>query len=44
MKQYRALIDDSDTPADVRDAAVKRMKNAEERGTRLDTRMETAAA
>lgn len=41
VKQYRDLIDDSDTPADVRDAAMKLMKNDKEHCTRLDTMMET---
>lgn len=43
MKQYRSLIDDSDTPADVRDAAMKLMRNDKEHCTRLDTMMETLA-
>ena len=43
MKQYRALIDDTDTPADVRDAAMKLLKNDKEHVTRLDTMMETLA-
>ena len=41
VKQYRDLIDDSDTPADVRDVAMKLMKNDKEHCTRLDTMMET---
>jgi uncharacterized protein (TIGR02284 family) len=41
MKQYRALIDDSATPADVRDAAMKLLKNDKEHCTRIDTMMET---
>jgi rubrerythrin len=41
IKQYRSLIDDKDTPADVRDAAMKLMKNEKEHCTRLDTMMET---
>ena len=44
IKQYRSLIDDTDTPADVRDAAMKLMNNDKEHITRLDTMMETAAA
>lgn len=44
MKQYRGLIDDSDTPADVRDAAMKLMKNDKDHCTRIDTMMETAEA
>lgn len=44
IKQYRGLIDDTDTPADVRDAAMKLMKNDKEHCTRLDTMMETVAA
>ncbi len=44
MKQYRALIEDSDTPADVRDAAMKLMKYDKAHCTRLDTMMETVAA
>lgn len=43
IKQYRALIDDKDSPADVRDAAMKLMKNSKEHCTRLDTMMETLA-
>ena len=43
MKQYRGLIDDTDTPADVRDAAMKLLKNDKEHVTRLDTMMETLA-
>ena len=41
IKQYRSLIDDNDTPADVRDVAMKLMKNDKEHCTRLDTMMET---
>lgn len=44
IKQYRSLIDSSDTPADVRDVAMKLMKNDKEHCTRLDTMMETVAA
>ena len=44
IKQYRGLVDDTDTPADVRDAAMKLMKNDKEHCTRLDTMMETVAA
>lgn len=44
VKQYRSLIDNTDTPADVRDAAMKLMKNDKEHCTRLDTMMETVAA
>lgn len=43
VKQYRGLIDDTDTPADVRDAAMKLMKNDKEHCARLDTMMETLA-
>jgi len=41
IKQYRALIDGTDTPADVRDAAMKLKKQGKEHCTRLDTMMET---
>jgi uncharacterized protein (TIGR02284 family) len=41
VKQYRGLIDDSDTPADVRDAVMKLMQRDREHCTRLDTMMET---
>ncbi|MGZ8979928.1 MAG: DUF2383 domain-containing protein [Burkholderiaceae bacterium] len=44
IKQYRSLIDSTDTPADVRDVAMKLMKNDKEHCTRLDTMMETVAA
>lgn len=41
IKQYRALLDDNATPADVRDAAMKLMQRSKEHCARLDTMMET---
>ena len=41
IKQYRDLLDDTATPADVRDTAMKLMQRSKEHCTRLDTMMET---
>lgn len=44
IKQYRDLVDDADTPADVRDTMMKLVQREREHCARLDTMMETVAA
>jgi uncharacterized protein (TIGR02284 family) len=43
IKQYRSLVDDTDTPADVRDTVMKLMQRERDHVARLDTMMETLA-